>query len=79
MRVVVHTIPGEDPVRHIPGIAGTLDFQTLCGSCWDDGVFEEEESDDIDCHACADVVQSLFREYTLRDLRKIRDGSYYHR
>lgn len=59
MKVVRHTLDGETKT-HLPG-SGLCDFQTACGSCWDDGEFEYDgEAERIDCAGCEDVARTIF-------------------
>lgn len=58
MRLVEHTLDGNTKT-HLPG-AALCDFQTACGSCWDEGTFAEVDADNIECAACRQVAQVIF-------------------
>lgn len=68
-KVVFHTMDGVTK-SHIAG-AGFVDFQTLCGSCWDYGTFKEGTSDTVECIGCLSQAQEVLRVGNLRGLREL--------
>lgn len=70
MKLVVHFFEGTAKT-HLPG-SGVCDFQTACGSCWDDGDFEEIEGDTIDCVGCRDAARRIFEALGKRIPREVK-------